>query len=196
MQIVTRASGVRYQRLAFLAACTCVLAAIVHILTIFLVPYVARGSQAASRWHALAPFHTVLVDPKSQTDGTPRFLDPSVAMSVCPFRLSAQPVRIIMPLADQIISLSFHDLEGRVFYALNDRAGQKGSIELVLMNRQQLDEALRTDDEDEVPRDVRLMSPVDAGIVVVRVLALQPSEHAAAKERAQQLQCAPQAAND
>lgn len=173
----------------FLVTCILVLAAIIHIAVILVLPKASRAGRMSGVWNSLTALKTVPIDADTASTISPRFLDPSAAMAVCPFRLDQHPVRITMPLGDGLVSLSFHDFDGRVFYALNDRAGQKGVIDLVLMVRRQLDEALSADEDDEVAKDVRLLSPVAEGIVVVRVLAMQPSERAAAKSRAMQLQC-------
>lgn len=177
--------------MAFTLICGLVLAAAVHIVAVLLSPSFAdRGPLARALAHA--PLHqmTLLPAPSLATPGLP-FNDPATAMSVCPYDLVGEPVRVKIAAGDELTTLSFHALDGRVFYALSDRAAQRGLIDLVLLTRAQLDEALSFEEEDDAPRDVRLLSPVTRGYVVARVLALQPSEMPNARVSASGLSCEP-----
>jgi hypothetical protein len=62
-------------------------------------------------------------------------------------------------------------------------------LDLVVMTRQQLDEALAREDEDEPSRDVRVVSPTREGLVIIRVLASQPSRRAQAEDAAKAVSC-------
>ena len=85
----------------------------------------------------------------------------------------------------------FTRFDGRVFYALSDRVAQRNTVSIVLMTRLQLDEALGADEQDDAQNDVRILSPVQRGLVVVRVLALQSSEKTSAEQRASASHCTP-----
>lgn len=182
------------RRAAFLLACALTLAGIVHLAAVLLIPYT---SIAASHLAGIVaePMHTTsLIETQKTSDQAPRFLDPSTAIAACAYDLSRHPLRVTVPTGDEILTLSFHGTDGRVFYALSDRAAQKNVIELVLMTRRQLDDALSLDEEDDVAKDVRLLSPVTTGLAVVRVLGLQPGDMKEARARALQMRCTPEPA--
>jgi uncharacterized membrane protein len=81
-----------------------------------------------------------------------------------------------------------------VFYAVTDRAAVRGSLDLVVMTRAQLDEALAGENEDDPTRDVRIVAPAETGLVVVRVLASRPSQRAEAEAVARAVSCVIEAA--
>ena len=86
-------------------------------------------------------------------------------------------------------SVSLHARAGGVFFAITDRAAVRGALDLVLMTRRQLDEALATEDPDEPSRDVRIVAPSREGLVVIRVLAAFPSQREEASEVAKSVSC-------
>lgn len=177
----------------FTLVCGLVLAAAVHLVAVLLLPMFAADGPLA-RTLREAPLHqaTLLPAPSLAAPGLP-FTDPATAISICPYDLSTDPVRVKIMAGDELLTLSFHSRDGRVFYALSDRAAQRGVIDLVLLTRVQLDEALSYEDEDDAPRDVRLLSPVLRGYVVARVLAPQPGDVPNARVLASGLSCAPDA---
>ncbi|WP_342359022.1 DUF1254 domain-containing protein [Terrarubrum flagellatum] len=175
----------------FTLACGLVLAGVVHIAAVLLTPAFA-GDGPLARMLNDAPLHqaTLLPAPTPAAPGL-AFTDPATAMSICPYDLDREPVRVRIAAGDELLTLSFHSPDGRVFYALSDRAAQRGIIDLVLFTLDQLGEALRAEDEDDAPRDVRLLSPVRRGFVVARVLALQPTDMPDARLLASGLTCEP-----
>ena len=81
-------------------------------------------------------------------------------MAACAFDLDGRPGAGLEPKPAALFqSLSFHASGGSVFYAVTDRAAVRGELELVVMTRRQLDEALAEEDEDEPSRDVRIVAP-------------------------------------
>ena len=73
--------------------------------------------------------------------------------------LDEGPVRISAQTGPFFQSLCPSARGGGVFYAVTDRAAVRGSLDLVVMTRRQLDEALAGEDEDDPSRDVRIVSP-------------------------------------
>ena len=86
-------------------------------------------------------------------------------------------------------SLSFHARGGGAFFAITDRAAVRGVLEIVVMTRRQLDEALAEEDDDEPSNDVRIVAQQREGLVVVRVLAAFPSLREAAQDAAKAVSC-------
>jgi uncharacterized membrane protein len=110
-------------------------------------------------------------------------------VAACGYNLDEGPVRISARTGPLFQSLSFHARAGGIFFAVTDRAAIRGSLDLVIMTRQQLDEALAREDEDDPTRDVRIISPSREGLVIVRVLAGLPSQRLEAEAAASSVSC-------
>jgi uncharacterized membrane protein len=78
---------------------------------------------------------------------------------------------------------------GSVFFAVTDRAAVKGVLEVLVMTRRQLDEALAAESDEAPSQEVRIVSPRRTGFVVVRVAAPFPSQRAQAEETARAVSC-------
>jgi uncharacterized membrane protein len=170
--------------------CGLVLAAGVHIAIVLGAPRMAERD-------AFARLHATLAEEQMQLlsapGGTSTWLpqpDPAVAVAACAFDLEEGPVRISTKIGSLLQSLSLHSQGGSVFFAVTDRAAVRGALELVVMTRRQLDEALAAEDEDAPSRDVRIVSPKREGLVVVRVAAPYPSLRSQAEEAAKAVSCA------
>ncbi len=166
-----------------------VLAGIVHVAAVLLMPSLSERD-AYSRLHAT---HTAdkseLVAAPGTGDTWLPHPDPAVAVSACAYNLDEGPVRISAQTGALFQSLSFHAKASGVFFAITDRAAIRGALDLVVMTRQQMDEALASEDEDEPSRDVRIVAPQREGFVVVRVLASFPSLREEAETAAKSVSC-------
>jgi len=168
------------------------LAGMIHIVSILAMPGLSRAS-AFQRVTASTPlFQTVLLGGARAPAVSP--LDPATAVAVCAYDLANGPARVRVETRDQLLTLSFIGDDSRVIYGLTDRAAQKGVIELVLVTRPQLDEALALDEEDEVQGELRVLSPTRRGLAVARVLVGLPSERSEAEALSSGLRCSPAAA--
>ncbi len=99
-------------------------------------------------------------------------------------------VRVATKTGALFQSISLHAKGGSVFFAVTDRAAIRGELELVVMTRRQLDEALAEEDVDEPSRDVRIVAPRREGLIIVRVAAPFPSQRREAEEVAKSVSCA------
>jgi uncharacterized membrane protein len=172
----------------FATLCGLVLAAIVHLTTVLAIPWLSERD-AFSRLRS-----TLTVD-KSELIAAPAtetwlpYPDPATAVSACAYNLEEGPVRISAQASPLFQSLSFHTRGAGVFFAVTDRAAIRGVLDIVVMSRAQLDEALAMEDEDEPSRDVRIVAPSSEGFVVVRVLAPLPSLREEAETAAKAVSC-------
>lgn len=146
-------------------------AGIVHIASLLLVPRVAPAD-AFARLAAAAPEGSVSVLPRG---GSPEAVlpgrDPSVASAVCRYDLDRGPLRVSATLDDEaFVAVTLHARSGVAFYGLNDRAGNDGKLELVVMTAAQLDDAQSKDSPDAPVRDVRVVAPQRQGFVMFDVL--------------------------
>jgi uncharacterized membrane protein len=167
------------------------LAAIAHILAILLISRAGQRSAYAMVAEQGEMHRTYALDALNRQGTRIPFQDPAATLSLCAFNLAQAPLRVRAPMGEQPMSLSFHTPDGRVFYSVNDRAAQRGAIDLVIMDRFQLDEALNLDDEESVPVDIRILSPSRTGFVAMRAIAATVFETDEAKALTARLTCQP-----
>ena len=176
----------------FLLATLCglVLAAIIHIVVILRTPDFAENDAFSNLRHTLTEDHAVVISaPGADSDWLPQG-DPSVVAGACAFDLSEGPSRISARVGGAAFeALSFHAQGGAVFFALTDRAAVKGELDVLVLTRRQLDEALAAESDEAPSQDVRIVSPRRTGFVVVRVAAPFPSQRAQAEETARSVSC-------
>jgi len=178
-------------RSRFLLATLCglVLAAGVHIVAILASPHLARNDAFAKVQSTLTAEHAQVISPPGgQNTWLPK-PDPAVAVAACAFDLRNGPMRVAAKTGPLFLSFSFHSRAGGVFFAVTDRAAVRGELEIVAMTARQLDEARAEEDENEPSRDVRIVSPVQQGYVIVRVAAPNQSLHPQADEAARAVSC-------
>ena len=164
------------------------LAAGVHIVIILTAPaFAERDSFARLGDTVTAERAQIVAAPGMGRTWLPH-PDPAVAVAACAFDLTDGPVRVSSRTGALFQSISLHAKGGSVFFAVTDRAAVRGELELVVMTRRQLDEALAEEDEDEPSRDVHRRTAA-RGLVIVRVAAF-PSQRREAEEAAKAVSCA------
>jgi uncharacterized membrane protein len=166
-----------------------VLAGLVHLSVVLALPYLAEMDALSRLRDTMNADRSVLVVAAGDSTTWIPQPDPAVALAACAYNLSEGPVRVSARTGTMFQSLAFHSRGGAIFFAITDRAAIRGSLELVVMTRRQLDEALARDDEEDPSRDVRIVSPAREGLVTVRVLAAFPSQREAATEWAKSVAC-------
>ncbi|MBV9555493.1 MAG: DUF1254 domain-containing protein, partial [Pseudolabrys sp.] len=123
-----------------------VLGAIVHLATIMLLPRTAT-QDAYARLTPIAPFNTVVALPPPTPDGARMpYMDPAFAGGVCRYDLSRGPIKLAVPVVAGYTSVSFYTRYDVSYYAINDRAAGRRTIELDLMTSAQ--RAQIPDEED------------------------------------------------
>lgn len=165
-----------------------VLAALVHIGVVFGVPWMGERDAFSRLRYTMSAERSELVSSLGADTWLPQ-PDPAVAIAACAYNLADGPVRIASRTGSLFESVSFHGRGGGVYYAITDRAAVRGVLELLVMNRAQHDEALAREDEDDPSRDLRVVSPGQQGLVIVRVLAATSSQRAEAEEAARGVSC-------
>ena len=169
--------------------CGLLLAAVVHLSAVLAIPWLGeRDAFSRLRPTMSAERSQLVAAPGGRATWLPS-PDPAVAVAACAYNLDEGPVRISARTGPLFQSLSFHGRGGGVFFAVTDRAAVRGSLDLVLMTRAQLDEALAREDEDDPSRDVRVVAPNREGLVIVRVLAGLPSQRPEAEASAGSVSC-------
>jgi uncharacterized membrane protein len=159
-----------------------VLAGIVHIVSVLALPRLAPRD-AFARISALAPVGKMTaLGPIAPGSSVFAFEDPATALGVCRYDLGAGPLAIAANLPpDQMMLFSFHGRYGDVFYSMSDRAASKGRLDVLVLTQEQLDAYEAHDTGDELPKELRIVSPTSEGFVLFRAFADQPGELDAAK---------------
>ncbi|HEV2571275.1 hypothetical protein [Methylocella sp. CPCC 101449] len=167
-----------------------IVAGIVHITSILAMPYLAP-KDAFARLEQAAPLNqiTVLPQPSSASALMP-FEDPATVVAVCRYDLNQAPLRMRGPLSgDGLLLFSFHNRFGTTFYSMTDKGALRGRLDVLVLNQTQLEAVEAFDPEDELPQELRLLSPTQRGFVIVRSLAPEPGSRPQARARIGQIAC-------
>jgi len=168
-----------------------VLGGIVHLATVLVLPATATRD-AYSRLEPVTPVNSVvpLPAPTPMSDVIP-FTDPAFAAAVCRYDLSSAPLKLSAPVSQAYTSVSFYTRKGIAYYAINDRAAGRRVIELDLMTA---DQHSQMPEEEDVTAADRLIveSPTPTGLIVIKALAPEPGQMAAARRALAAARCRPQ----
>jgi uncharacterized membrane protein len=149
------------------------LGGIVHLSTVLAMPQAAK-QDAYSRLTPLTPVNAMipLPAPTAGTELMP-FMDPAFAAAVCRYDLTGGPLKLIAPVSQAYTSVTFYTRKSVAYYAINDRAAGRRTIELDLMTAAQ---HAQVPEDEEVTAADRLIieSPTSMGLIVVRALAPEP----------------------
>jgi uncharacterized membrane protein len=149
------------------------LGGIVHLATVLVLPRTAT-QDAYARLAPIAPVNTVVPLPApSPESAILPFMDPSFAAAVCRYDLGQGPLKLMTPVSQAYTSVSFYTRLGVSYYAINDRAAGRRTIELDLMTA---DQRSQLPEDAEVTAADRLIveSPTLTGLIILRALAAEP----------------------
>ena len=150
-----------------------ILGGIVHLSTVLAMPQAAT-QDAYSRLTPLTPVNTMvqLAPPTVDTAIMP-FMDPAFAAAVCRYDLTDGPIKLTSPVSQAYTSVTFYTRKSVAYYAINDRAAGRRTIELDLMTPEQ--HADMPEEEDVTAADRLIIeSPGTVGLIVLRALAPEP----------------------
>jgi uncharacterized membrane protein len=167
------------------------LGGLVHLTTILALPRTA-SRDAYARLAPLVPVHgfALLPAPTPEASSVP-FMDPAFAVAACRYDLTKGPIKLTVPVSQAYTSVTFYTRYDVAYYAINDRAAGRRSIDLDLMTTKQRDDL---PDDEEVTAADRLIveSPSLTGLIVARAFAPEPSLLPAATAALRAAQCKPQ----
>jgi uncharacterized membrane protein len=164
------------------------LGGIVHLATVLLLPRTAT-QDAYTRLSATARANSITPLPApTPDDAVLPFMDPAFASAVCRYDLAAGPLKLRVPVSQAYTSVSFYTRSGVAYYAINDRAAGRRTIELDLMTPQQRAEL---PDDEEVTAADRLIveAPTPTGLILVRTFAPEPGLMPMARRALASAQC-------
>jgi uncharacterized membrane protein len=167
-----------------------VMGGIVHLAAIMVLPRTAT-KDAYARLAALGPVNgfAVLPAPTPQASSVP-FMDPAFATAVCRYDLGKGPVKLTVPVSQAYTSVTFYTRYDVAYYAINDRAAGRRSIELDLMTTKQRQD-LPEDEEITAADRLIVESPSATGLIVARAFSPEPSLLPAATATLTAAQCRP-----
>lgn len=168
-----------------------VLGGIVHLATILVLPRTA-SRDAYARLALVVPVNgfALLPAPTPEASSVP-FMDPAFAVAVCRYDLAKGPVKLTVPVSQAYTSVTFYTRYDVAYYAINDRAAGRRSIELDLMTTKQR-EGLPDDEEVTAADRLIVESPSLTGLIVARAFSPEPSLLPAATAALGAAQCKPQ----
>jgi uncharacterized membrane protein len=178
-------------RLAMTTLAGLLLAAIVHIVTVLLIPKLAQRDAAHAFGQLGAGGHAELVSVGSGTRPAVLEADRHTVTAICGYDLGNGPLRVTARTGTLALGITLHRHTGGVVYAITDRAAIRGVLEFIVLTAAQYDERVANDEDGETSRELRVVSDSERGLVVVRVLAKQASDRPDAEALATGVQCGP-----
>jgi uncharacterized membrane protein len=175
-------------RLTFWILGALLLGGIVHLSTVLAMPQAAT-QDAYSRLARVVPVNKVLplAAPTGQDPIMP-FMDPAFAVAVCRYDLSLGTLKFSAPVSQAYTSVTFYTRKSVAYYAINDRAAGRRTIELDLMTLQQRAQLPPQEDVTNADRLI-IESPTTTGLIVVRALAAEPGSMAPARRTVADARC-------
>lgn len=173
---------------------TLLVAGLTHFTAILILPKVATRD-AYERLAARGQADHMVLLPSGSASGTPvPFLDPATVQGLCFFDVEKVPVRVKARVEEgRLLTLSFRKREGRIFYAMTDRAALHDMIDIRLVTESQLQEVEAGDDEEQgLPAELRLKTPGPKGLIVATALVARPSDRQDAEARIKAIDCHPE----
>ncbi|MFY9841177.1 MAG: DUF1254 domain-containing protein [Xanthobacteraceae bacterium] len=160
-------------RVLLLVLAAILLGGIVHLSTVLAMPQAAK-QDAYSRLTPLTPVNKMvpLAVPTAEAEVMP-FMDPAFATAVCRYDLSGGALKLVAPVSQAYTSVTFYTRKSIAYYAINDRAAGRRTIELDLMTAEQHAEVPEEEDVTAADRLI-IESPTTVGLIVVRALAPEP----------------------
>ena len=176
-------------RVLLLVLTAILLGGIVHLSTVLAMPQAAK-QDAYSRLTPLTPVNTMvpLAKPTAEAEVMP-FMDPAFATAVCRYDLSGGALKLIAPVSQAYTSVTFYTRKSIAYYAINDRAAGRRTIELDLMTAEQHAEVPEEEDVTAADRLI-IESPTTVGLIVVRALAPEPDLMPMARQALASATCA------
>lgn len=154
-----------------------IVAGIVHLATVLAMPSLAPRD-GLTRLAGLVRENRMTVVPDDEVRRAMPFADPSVALAGCSFALDRGPVRVRLRTGSAPVAVVFVRKGAGVFHSLSDKAAIQGALDAVLATPAQLKIIRSRDTDDDPVQEIRIASPEERGLVVVRALVPVPSMRA------------------
>jgi uncharacterized membrane protein len=175
-------------RILYVLAVGLTLAGLVHITTLFGVPWMSPHG-AYDRLEVLQADgrFVVLPDEGDGADVLP-FRDPAFVVAACRYDLGAGAVTVRAVLPPSYGALAVYNRYAQPYYALTDRAATEGAVEVTILDAAEAAGA-ELEEAPEGRPALRIVSPTPTGFVLVRLFAPTPSARPALREIAAKATC-------
>jgi uncharacterized membrane protein len=149
-------------------------AGIIHILTVFGVPYVATRD-AWARLSQISDINRMNVLPVAASETPLPFMAPDIAYAFCRFDLNQNNVLIETGLGDSTWSIAVSTRYGENFYFITGAEAKRRSLRLLLVPRSRLAEEASTELTEEGEEQIIVIVPGMEGLVMLRAPIRGPS---------------------
>ena len=167
------------------------LGGVVHLATILMLPRTAT-QDAYARLVPITPVNGFALLPAASARAAPLpYMDPAFAVAVCRYDLSSMPMKLTVPVSLAYTSVTFYTRNGVAFYAINDRAAGRRTIDLDLMTTAQRD-ALPNEEDITAADRLIIEAPTTTGMIVARALSPEPGQMERARASLTSARCQPQ----
>jgi len=172
-----------------LAAVFC--AGIIHVLTVFGVPFLAT-QDAWARLSGISENNRMYVLPVAASETPLPFMAPDIGYAFCRFDLRQQNVLVETALGDPSWSIAVSTRYGENFYFITGAEAKRRSLRLVLVPRSRLAQEASTELSIEGEEQIIVIVPGMEGLVVLRAPIRGPSFAAETVGALQGAECARQ----
>lgn len=149
-------------------------AGLIHILTVFAVPYVATRD-AWARLSQISDANRMNVLPVAASETPLPFMAPDIAYAFCRFDLSQNNVLVETGLGDATWSIAVSTRYGENFYFITGAEAKRRSLRLLLIPRSRLAEEASTEMSEEGEEQIIVIVPGMEGLVMLRAPIRGPS---------------------
>lgn len=149
-------------------------AGVIHILTVFGVPYVA-SRDAWARLSDISEQNRMMVLPVAASETPLPFMAPDIAYAFCRFDLTDKNVIVESALGDATWSIAVSTRRGENFYFITGAEAKRRELRLVLVPRVRLAQEASTEQSEEGEEQIIVITPGMKGLVVLRAPIRGPS---------------------
>ncbi len=160
---------------------------ILHILSIFSIPWLAERDAWARLSASMKPNTLAVADEKNGIRLP--FMPPDVMSAYCLFDLSGNNVIVKSPLPEGPWSLTVSTPSGENFYIITGADSKKPEVRLLLIRHDRLPEEASTEKTEEGDDQNIIVSPSQTGIVAIRAPLRGESFRAQALEELRKARC-------
>ena len=165
-------------------------AGIIHVLTVFGVPYVA-SQDAWARLSKIVEMNRIYVMPVAASEAPLPFMAPDIAYAFCRYDLSKNNVLVKTKLGDATWSIAVSTRHSENFYFISGAEAKRRELRLLIVPRSRLSEEASTERSEEGEEQSIVIAPGMTGLVVLRAPIRGPSFAADTINALQSAQCSP-----
>ena len=153
------------------------IAGVAHLASILALPWLAR-QDGFHRLDAVAQANRMVLLSDAEARAALPTGDPAMVAAVCRYVLEGGPVRVRILAGPTPTAIVVLRKGAGVFHSVSDKSATQGVLEVVVATADQMDDITEQDTDDDPVQEVRLTSPSETGIVLVRALVPLPSMRA------------------